>query len=217
MFEQYGLPQALRVDNGGPWGKVQNTPCWLALWLTGLGIEMKWNRPHTPKDNAKIERSNRLIDDLSEPQQCASSADWQTRLNQMIALQRDQYPNKNGLTRTQLHPEFYANPHAYKRQDEADQWELSRVKQLLSQFEWQRIVSTKGQVTVMNQRIFIGNIHKHSKVMIRFDPTDTSYVVKTLLGALIVRAPATDITTEVIMSLSSTARKKKRQTRCAKT
>src|SRR3954468_7857520 len=56
-FEQWGLPTHIRVDNGKPFGDPQRCSIpELALWLTGLGIEVIWNRPRTPKDNAKVER-----------------------------------------------------------------------------------------------------------------------------------------------------------------
>ena len=210
QFKQYGLPKAIRVDNGGPWGKYQNTPSWLALWLVGLGVQVIWNRPRTPKDNPQIERGNRLIDDWSEPQHCETLAVWQDRLDEMITLQRDQYLGPDGLSRTQRHPEFYAQPRPYRRQDEAALWDLMRVKRLLAEFEWQRRVSRQGQITVMNQRFSVGRAHSHTQVTVRFDPADTTYLVKTLQGHLIIRQPASDITTETILSLASSARQRKR-------
>src|SRR3954468_9301443 len=57
LFEQWGLPSYIRVDNGKPFGDPQRCSVpELALWLIGLGIEVVWNRPRTPKDNAKVER-----------------------------------------------------------------------------------------------------------------------------------------------------------------
>lgn len=159
MFEKYGLPKSLRVDNGGPWGKQQNTPNWLALWIAGLGVEVRWFSPSTPKDNPQIERGNRLIDDWSEPQFCNSQEEWQASLDRMIQRQRDEYPIRNGLPRTKLHPEFYTTSRPYRRATELEHWDLAHVKRLLEQFSWQRAVSSMGQINVMNQRFSVGRAH----------------------------------------------------------
>ena len=58
IFEQWGLPSYIRVDNGKPFGDPQRCSIpELGLWLIGLGIEVVWNRPRTPKDNATVERN----------------------------------------------------------------------------------------------------------------------------------------------------------------
>lgn len=51
-FTQWGLPWAMRVDNGTPWGARGDLPTPLAMWLIGLGIEMAWNPPRQPKKMA---------------------------------------------------------------------------------------------------------------------------------------------------------------------
>jgi len=186
----------------------------VALWIAGLGIDMRWIRPSTPKDNPQIERCNRLIDDWSEPHTCASLAVWQTRLDQMVQRQRDDYPVQDGLSRTKIHPEFYAVSRPYRRDTEMETWQLTHVKKLLAQFSWQRVVSSTGQITMMNQRFSVGSSNKGRTVQVRYDATNNTYVVTTLEGALICTQHADDITTDTIMSLASTAstrRKSKRQ------
>ena len=61
VFEQWGLPKRMRVDNGAPWATWADLPPAFALWLIGLGIKMIWNHPHCPKENANVERCNGLI------------------------------------------------------------------------------------------------------------------------------------------------------------
>ncbi len=212
LFEKYGLPKALRVDNGGPWGRLQNTPKWLALWIAGLGVDVRWIRPSTPKDNPQIERCNRLVDEWSEPHTCKSVEEWQTRLDQMVELQREEYPVRNGLPRTTIHPEFKEVKRPYSRETEMDSWDLSQAKRLLSQFSWQRVVSSKGQITVMSQRFMVGSTYRGRKVNVRFDAEQNVYAVKDMDGKPLCTADAVDINVETIMSLASTHQKRRRQT-----
>ena len=56
-FEQWGLPKSIKVDNGKPFGDPQRSSVpVLALWLIGLGVEVIWNPPRSPRANAKVER-----------------------------------------------------------------------------------------------------------------------------------------------------------------
>ena len=61
-FQRYGLPQAILVDHGAPWGSdpgVRYTP--LTVWLMRLGIEVLHGRPYHPQTRGKIERLNRSL------------------------------------------------------------------------------------------------------------------------------------------------------------
>jgi len=58
----YGLPEALYLDNGSPWGggvPGQWTP--LGVWLLKLGIEVIHSRPYCPQGRGKNERFHRTL------------------------------------------------------------------------------------------------------------------------------------------------------------
>lgn len=59
-FRRYGLPEALFVDNGGPWGQGWSR---LSVWLLKLGVEVIHSRPYHPQSRGKNERLHRSIDD----------------------------------------------------------------------------------------------------------------------------------------------------------
>jgi len=63
LFERYGLPQAIRSDNGSPFASSQSV--WglsrLSAWWMALGIELERSRPGHPQDNAAHERVHRDI------------------------------------------------------------------------------------------------------------------------------------------------------------
>lgn len=61
-FRHHGLPEAIYVDNGSPWGggrPGQWTP--LRLWLLKLGIETIHSRPYRPQGRGKNERFHRSL------------------------------------------------------------------------------------------------------------------------------------------------------------
>jgi transposase InsO family protein len=63
-FRRYGLPEALFVDNGGPWGDASETR-WtrLSVWLLKLGVEVLHSRPYHPQSRGKNERFHRTLKD----------------------------------------------------------------------------------------------------------------------------------------------------------
>lgn len=61
-FRRYGLPEAMFVDNGGPWGFTMEEP-WtrLGVWLLKLGVGVIHSRPYHPQSRGKNERFHRTL------------------------------------------------------------------------------------------------------------------------------------------------------------
>jgi len=62
VFERYGLPDEILLDNGAPWGSDAlhvHTP--LTVWLMLLGIHVIHIRPYHPQTQGKIERFHRTL------------------------------------------------------------------------------------------------------------------------------------------------------------
>jgi Integrase core domain len=78
-FRRYGLPTAIFVDNGKPWGDASGQR-WtrLGVWLLKLGVDVRHSRPYHPQSRGKNERFHRTLkaevfalrafDDLAELQ-----------------------------------------------------------------------------------------------------------------------------------------------------
>jgi transposase InsO family protein len=62
-FGRYGLPEAMYVDNGGPWGFTLADP-WtkLSVWLLKLEVGVIHSRPYHPQSRGKNERFNRTVE-----------------------------------------------------------------------------------------------------------------------------------------------------------
>lgn len=62
-FQRYGLPEAMLMDNGSPWGNSWDQP-WtqLTLWMCDLGIRVIHSKPFHPQTNGKKERLHLTLD-----------------------------------------------------------------------------------------------------------------------------------------------------------
>lgn len=61
-FRRYGLPDAMFVDNGSPWGDPSGQG-WtrLGVWLLKLGVRLLHSRPYHPQSRGKNERLHRTL------------------------------------------------------------------------------------------------------------------------------------------------------------
>jgi transposase InsO family protein len=61
-FRRYGLPEAIFVDNGSPWGDASGER-WtrLGVWLLKLGVNLIYSRPYHPQGRGKNERFHRTL------------------------------------------------------------------------------------------------------------------------------------------------------------
>jgi transposase InsO family protein len=64
-FAQYGLPEAILCDNGGPWGRINEATGHTALtvWLLRLGVRVLHGRPYHPQTQGKEERFHRTLNE----------------------------------------------------------------------------------------------------------------------------------------------------------
>lgn len=62
IFEMYGLPTRMLMDNGSPWGDdIESRFTKLNTWLMRLGIAISHGRPYHPQTQGKDERLNRTL------------------------------------------------------------------------------------------------------------------------------------------------------------
>jgi len=88
LFEQHGLPEAIRSDNGAPFASDQGVLglSRLSAWWVVLGIDLERGRPGCPQDNGGHERLHLDVElELRGQllgQQQASFEEWRKTFNQ---------------------------------------------------------------------------------------------------------------------------------------
>jgi hypothetical protein len=88
LFEQHGLPEAIRSDNGAPFASDQGILglSRLSAWWVALGIDLERGRPGCPQDNGAHERFHKDVErelrghSLAERQ--AGFDQWRQSFNQ---------------------------------------------------------------------------------------------------------------------------------------
>jgi hypothetical protein len=227
LFQQWGLPDRARFDNGHPWGSSTDLPPALALWLIGLGVGLVYNPPRSPKHNCFVERLQGLAEPWAEPERCASVEEYQASLAWAIRVQREEYPaiarpsarptenqdaNERGKgkangkvserqTRLEAYPELAVVRRPYDPEHEVEIWSLKRVKEYLAQGCWRRKVNKVGQITLYRRALTVGHSYRGRTVLVTLDPLTNDWVIQEANGNELARHQATEITTERICNL----------------
>lgn len=64
VFSRYGIPDAMLMDNGPPWGaSAAESYTHLTAWLIRVGITVLHGRPYHPQTQGKDERFHRTLND----------------------------------------------------------------------------------------------------------------------------------------------------------
>lgn len=101
---------------------------------------MVWSRPCRPQDNGIVECSHRTTQSWSAPNQCHSIEQLQQSVDEAVRLQRQVYPNRQGLTRLQRYPQLLECPRPYQTAKEDQLWSLQLVYHHLALGAWARKV-----------------------------------------------------------------------------
>ena len=96
VFATYGLPEAMLMDNGGPWGgdaSCRHTA--LSAWLIRLGVRVLHGRPRHPQTQGKQERFHRtLAQEALRGAPVADLADAQARFDVWREVYNHQRPHE---------------------------------------------------------------------------------------------------------------------------
>ncbi len=207
VFEHWGLPERLRIDNGQPWGSANDLPRDLALWLIGLGIEVIWNRPYRPQDNGRVERSHGVTKNWIEPHTCHDLVQLQQRLNRAVYLQRTAYPYHQGLSRTQYFPALQHGGQPYQQASEPQQWQLARVDALLAQGVWVRHTDSDGKISIYGRNYSVGRRYSRQAVLLRFDPETRHWQAYDTQGHCLRAMANRELSSDSIVTLQVTRHK----------
>jgi hypothetical protein len=202
QFAAWGLPGAVRVDNGWPWAAPADLPAPLALWLVGLGVAVVRNRPRRPQENGLVERFHGLVGPWAEPAACPGFAAFGERLAWLVRTQRERYPARAGATRLAACPALAAPARPYDPREEAARWDLRRVGAYLAEGLWPRRVDKVGRIALYHRPRPVGRAHARRTVYVAFDPAGWAWVIRDEAGAELRRHPARELSAERIRALA---------------
>jgi hypothetical protein len=204
-FERWGCPQAVRVDNGIPWGASNGLPTVYGLWLAGLGVQMVWNEPYRPQQNGVVERSQGVTQSWVEPGKCANLEELRRRVQHEDYIQRERYPAIDGKSRREAYPFLLHSGRGYCLTWEKMVWELSDALGLLGRYQVRRKVSKRGQVSAYHRLIQVGSQYAEQWVYLRMDAQTGEWVISDVAGKEVRRRPAPQFTAAAIVGLSLVA------------
>lgn len=177
MQEWHTRPVAIQTDNelclaGSPTGDY---PPQLTLWLLGLGIEHRRNRPARPTDNPEIERTHRSLHGFAvSPGSCANLATLQQSLdaaracyNQYFKARTKHCDSKAPLS---AHPTLLAPERPFDPAQELTCFSRPAVIAHLATYRFQRKITVSGQAYLGSAIYGIGTAHKQTATLVRLDP-----------------------------------------------
>jgi transposase InsO family protein len=95
IFEEVGLPQTMRCDNGPPFGSPgAGGLSRLAVWWLKLGIEPRYIPPSSPQDNGRHERLHRTLKAETTRPPAATAAEQQARFDAFRTHYNEERPHE---------------------------------------------------------------------------------------------------------------------------
>jgi hypothetical protein len=206
-FRRWGLPATIRVDNGGPWGSDGDWPPDLGLWLLGCGIDLHYNDPHAPTQNAVVERSQGTGKCWGDPENCRTVEELEASLRYADVVQREVYPSIAGGSRRAAYPGLTHSGRRYSKKWEAEHWDLPRVLEHLAGYVAVRRVDKNGKVSLYHRPHYVGTLHRGKRIYVMVDPQRGEWVFADLAGQQLRSIPAEELTAERIRTLTVAKRR----------
>lgn len=97
VFSRYGIPRAIYVDNGNPWGTSGNRTrhSRLSAWLMRQDIEVIHGRPYHPQGRGKIERFHRTLKrEVLQDRRLSNLAEAQSAFDPWRSIYNHQRPHQ---------------------------------------------------------------------------------------------------------------------------
>jgi len=95
VFNDNGLPDTIRSDNGAPFGSVgAGGLSRLSVWLLKLGIEPHYIPPGSPQDNGRHERMHRTLKAQTSQPPAVTWQQQQVRFNQFRTHYNEERPHE---------------------------------------------------------------------------------------------------------------------------
>lgn len=208
-FTKWGMPKSIRIDNGKPMGDPQrkSVPP-LALWLEATGVQVIFNRPRQPTDNATVERMQRTTKNWAEVKDCRDVKQLTKRLKQSCVIQRDVYKvsRMKNRTRKEVFPQLYHNKRKYNSSD----FDSQKAYQRLEKWTFTRQTSAVGTFSLYSQVYYLGKAYTKQYVLAKFDTQKKEWQIFDAQGGFIKAIKTKNMEEHNIQNLTVSQRTKKK-------
>jgi hypothetical protein len=168
-FTEWGLPEAIRTDNGRPFGcpKRDIVP-FMSLWLKSWDIIPVLNPPRRPQSNAKVERAQGTSSRWAELNKALNLGDLQQRLNKALFDQRETFPIKR-LGRVSRAFLFQKDLYALLRPYEEQIFDVTKGLSFLAQAIFMRKIDSQGTANLYGKDFQVGQLYKRQTFVFKFN------------------------------------------------
>ncbi len=164
IFQNYGLPDRMLMDNGSPWGDDRDTPYTIFnVWLIRLGIKISHGRPYHPQTQGKDERLHRTLDDellshvsISDLHEC----------QQVFNTWRDSYNYERP------HEALGLQPPAVRYHPSPREFPDKLPVIVYPGFDIIRKVDDSGKIYLKNRKFRVGKAFRHNAVGLKATSRD---------------------------------------------
>lgn len=173
-FKQWGMPKAIRSDNGEPFGvPTRDVIPLMSIWLKAWCIEPILNRPRRPQDNAHVENNQATVSRWAEVYDCKTTTQMQERVDEVCAFHRDDFPVRRigNVSRKQVFKSLYQNLRSYEQASFVTQ----RAYDLLAQAKYPRKVSSNGTISLYGEKFQAGLHLKRQTLLVKFNADNQTW------------------------------------------
>ena len=148
VFEEYGLPERMRSDNGKPFGDTGGCGLTsLSVWWMELGIECERIRPGRPQQNGRHERMHRTLGEQTLNPPAKNQRQQQKRFDEFRQEYNHDRPHE-ALGQKTPGELYEPSGRAYRSQPTEPEYQRGWVE---------RKVTDRGQMSWNGERIFLSH------------------------------------------------------------
>jgi putative transposase len=157
-FQDYGLPQAIRTDNGVPFASAHALYglSKLAVWWLRLGIRLERIAPGHPEQNGRHERMHLTLKTEATRPAATNVLQQQARFDAFVHRFNHERPHQ-ALDMATPASRYTASPRLYRGVDELD----------YPLHDWTAIITTCGRICYQRRKINVSQVFAGQKVGVK--------------------------------------------------